>query len=163
MRNEKSSLYLCQLLVLIFSGVLIAVDVAGYWLVQWFLSWTRYQFVWLLGLNRYPMGTNLPFAVLFLVSLYAASVPAYIALYKMMRLLKNIDKEEIFVLQNVQILNVLAKCCMAVAIICLVSSLYYVVYLFVAVAAAFMMLLLKVIKNVFQRACTMQSELDFTI
>lgn len=163
MRNEKSSLYLCQLLVLIFSGVLVAVDVAGYWLVQWFLSWTRYQFVWFLGLHRYPLGENLPFAFLFLLSLYAASVPAYIALYKMMRLLKNIDKEEIFVLQNVQILNVLATCCMAVAIICLVSSLYYVVYLFVAVAAAFMMLLLKVIKHVFQRACAMQSELDFTI
>ena len=53
--------------------------------------------------------------------------------------------------------------CFAVAAVCLASSLYYQLFLLVAACAAFMGLLLRVIKNVFVRARELKEENDFTI
>ena len=41
--DAVGSLAISQLLVKVFLGVLVGVDVAAYWLVEWFLSWTRYR------------------------------------------------------------------------------------------------------------------------
>ena len=43
------------------------------------------------------------------------------------------------------------------------NSKYYLPFLLVAVTAAFMMLIVRVVKNVFQQAIEMKSELDLTI
>lgn len=147
-----SSLALSQLLVKVFLGVLVGVDVAAYWLVEWFLSWTRYR-----------LTEAMPYQILFLITLYAASIPAYLALYRLYRLLANLDKGQVFVSQNVDCLAALSRCCWAVAVICLVSSFYYLPYLLVMVAAAFMALILRIVQNVFRQACEMKDELDLTV
>ena len=105
--DAVGSLAISQLLVKIFLGVLVGVDVAAYWLVEWFLSWTRYRLV-----------GDLPWQALFLLTIYAASIPAYFALYRLYRLLANLDKGQVFVEQNVTCLAVLSRCCWAVAAIC---------------------------------------------
>ena len=50
-----------------------------------------------------------------------------------------------------------------VAAICLASALYYLPYLLVMVAAAFMALILRIVQNVFRQACEMKDELDLTV
>ena len=104
--DAVGSLAISQLLVKVFLGVLVGVDVAAYWLVEWFLSWTRYR-----------LTADLPWQALFLLTLYAASIPAYFALYRLYRLLANLDKGQVFVEQNVTCLAVLSRCCWVVAAI----------------------------------------------
>ena len=150
--DAVGSLAISQLLVKIFLGVLVGVDVAAYWLVEWFLSWTRYR-----------LTGDRPWQALFLLTIYAASIPAYFALYRLYRLLANLDNGQVFVEQNVICLAVLSRCCWAVAAICLASALYYLPYLMVMVAAAFMALILRIVQNVFRQACEMKDELDLTV
>ena len=146
------SLALSQILVKLFFVVLVAADVTGYWLVEWFLSWTRYR-----------LTEQIPYSLLFLATIYAASIPAYLALYRLHRLLANLNKGQVFVEQNVRCLAALSRCCWAVAAICLVSAFYYLPYLLVLVAAAFMALILRIVENVFRQACEMKDELDLTV
>jgi len=150
--DAVGSLAISQLLVKIFLGVLVGVDVAAYWLVEWFLSWTRYR-----------LAEDLPWQALFLFTLYAVSIPAYFALYRLYRLLANLDRGQVFVEQNVACLAALSRCCWVVAVICLASALYYLPYLMVMVAAAFMALILRIVQNVFRQACEMKDELDLTV
>ena len=150
--DAVGSLAISQLLVKIFLGVLVGVDVAAYWLVEWFLSWTRYR-----------LTGDLPWQALFLLTIYAASIPAYFALYRLYRLLANLDEGQVFVEQNVTCLAVLSRCCWVVVAICLASALYYLPYLMVMVAAAFMALILRIVQNVFRQACEMKDELDLTV
>ena len=47
--------------------------------------------------------------------------------------------------------------------VCLVSCLYYLPFIAVAIAAGFMALIVRIIKNIFQQAIDMKAELDLTI
>lgn len=152
MWNEKNSLALSKLLVGFFFITTMGCDAAGFWLVKWFLSWTRYRLV-----------MELPYQALFMASLYALSIPAYWVLYQLYHLLVNIEKEKVFVQQNVHCLRAISWSCAAAALVCLVSAAYYLPYLLVMMAAAFMALILRIVKNVFERACLMQNELDLTV
>ena len=138
--DAVGSLAISQLLVKVFLGVLVGVDVAAY-----------------------RLTADLPWQALFLLTLYAASIPAYFALYRLYRLLANLDKGQVFVEQNVTCLAVLSRCCWVVAAFCLASALYYLPYLLVMVAAAFMALILRIVQNVFRQACEMKDELDLTV
>ena len=53
--------------------------------------------------------------------------------------------------------------CVWVALICLAGCVCYPPFVFVAIAAAFMALIVRIVKNVFQQAISMKSELDLTI
>ena len=89
---------------------------------------------------------------LFLVSTYTAAVPAAAALYGLWRLLRNISEGEVFIPENVSILRLLSWCCIAAGLVCLFSALYYMPFLIVSAAAAFVGLILRVVKNVFAEA-----------
>ena len=47
--------------------------------------------------------------------------------------------------------------------LCLVSCLYYLPFIAVAIAAGFMALIVRIVKNIFQQAIDMKAELDLTI
>ncbi|NLB53899.1 MAG: DUF2975 domain-containing protein, partial [Syntrophomonadaceae bacterium] len=53
--------------------------------------------------------------------------------------------------------------CFLGAVIALVSVFYYNSWLFVAVAAAFMGLIVRVLKNVFAQAVELKNESDYTV
>lgn len=152
MWTEKNSIALSQISVKVFLGILVGCDVAGWWLVDWFLNWPRY----------FPMN-DLLHRVLFLITLYAASVPAYCLLFCLARLLGNISEGQVFIPQNVRALRSAGWCCVAAALVCLASCFYYIPFLAVAVAAAFMALIIRIIKNVFEQAIGMKAELDLTV
>lgn len=98
-----------------------------------------------------------------MVVLYLCCLPALAALFALDRLLTNIKKDEIFVEPNVRYLRIISWCCFAVAIFLACAVYYYLVFLAVAIVAAFFGLILRVVKNVIQRAMIIKAENDFTI
>ena len=93
--------------------------------------------------------------------LYGGRAPA--ALYGLWRLLRNISEGEVFIPENVSILRLLSWCCIAAGLVCLFSALYYMPFLIVSAAAAFVGLILRVVKNVFAEAVRLKDENDYTI
>ena len=85
------------------------------------------------------------------------------ALYGLWRLLRNISEGEVFIPENVSILRLLSWCCIAAGLVCLFSALYYMPFLIVSAAAAFVGLILRVVKNVFAEAVRLKDENDYTI
>ncbi|MEG1782144.1 MAG: DUF2975 domain-containing protein [Oscillospiraceae bacterium] len=97
------------------------------------------------------------------LSVYCLSLPAFLALYNLYRLLDNIDKQLVFTQGNVSILRSLSWLCILAGVISLVSSLYYLPFLIVGILAAFVGLILRVVKNVFCEAVQLKADNDFTI
>lgn len=93
--------------------------------------------------------TSVPFAGGLLVCLYC--------------LLHNIGKNNIFTDKNVTFLRIASWCCFAAAIIYGVCSFRYLPAILISLAAAFMGLILRVIKNVFEQAIMIKNENDYTI
>lgn len=143
-KDRSISLSLCC--VWIFAAILLAADISGYWLVDWF-TWFR--------------DTD-EFIVL-LCSLYGASVFAWVCLWCLRTLLRNIRIDLVFVTENVTILRRISWCCAGASVIFLAGTPFYLPLFIPAAAAAFMMLIVRVVKNVFQKACGMKDELDLTI
>lgn len=102
-------------------------------------------------------------STLALASFYSLMVPTAVALWSLYRLLHNISREQVFVEANVRCLRVLSWACYLAASICLLSAAYYIPFLFVALMAGFMGLILRVVKNVFAEAVALKQENDYTI
>ena len=98
-----------------------------------------------------------------MVILYVCCIPAMVALICLDRLLANIKREEIFTDKNVKLLRIISWCCFAVSIIFACAGKYYLLFIAAAIAAAFIGLILRVVKNVIERAKEIKSENDFTI
>ena len=94
---------------------------------------------------------------------YAFCVPAYVALIFLDRLLVAIKKGEVFTVKNVRFLRGISWCCFAAAGILLVSGLVSIVFVALAILAAFFGLILRVVKNLFAAAVALKDENDYTI
>lgn len=99
----------------------------------------------------------------FLLTVYACCVPALYALYCLDRLLANIKKKEIFIEKNVKFLRRISWCCFAVSALILIAALSSFLLFIGAIAAAFMGLILRVVKNVIEQAMILKDENDLTI
>lgn len=99
----------------------------------------------------------------FYVFFYPCATFGYVALYALYKLLNNIRKEEIFIQPNVKYLRVISWCCFIVSILTFIGGFFYLPLLFVAVAASFVGLLLRIVKNVMQSAVEISEENDLTI
>lgn len=102
-------------------------------------------------------------AALFMATIYTSAVPLGIILWSLYRMIGRIGEEQIFSEENVRCLRLISWMCFTVAAVCLVSTAYYVFFLIVAACAAFMGLLIRVIKNVFERAREIKEENDYTV
>ena len=71
--------------------------------------------------------------------------------------------QRIFVQNNVKLLRILSYCCFAVTVIFIFFGIYTYVSLAIALAAAFMGLILRVLKNVFSKAVELREENDLTV
>jgi len=100
---------------------------------------------------------------LFLCCFYPSVPFAYLTLYSLLRLLFNIQGEKIFILQNVSYLRRISWSCIAVFLITLVGGIFYLPFLFVSVAAGFVGIMLRVVKNVMQSAAEIKTENELTI
>lgn len=149
--NESRSIKLSRVLVLLFFIALLACDIGGWWLVQFICEMLVHRNHGLAG------------GYVLLACLYLCSVPAYLLLYDMNRLLRNIQAARVFLPANVRLLRRISWCCFAAALICLVGAPVWYSLLIVTVAAAFVGLIVRIVKNVFEQAILMKDELDYTV
>lgn len=146
--SKNSSVRLSQICVAVFALLLLALDVGCYRFVGWFI-----------GLRAMSWQSG----VLMMVTIYVCSVFGWLVLVRLWQLLRNIRDTRVFVRENVRILRIVSWCCAVVGAICLLSAFYYLPFGLVGVAALFMALIVRIVKNVFQQAIDMKDDLDLTI
>ena len=113
----------------------------------------------LLDFGGKPEG-QLPY---FLAVIYLGAVPAAGALWELWQLLGRISRGSVFVPDNVRSLRRLSWYCLSGGILCLVGGFFFWSLCLVGVAALFIALILRVVKNVFAEAVAIKEENDFTI
>lgn len=155
MWNRKRSVTLSIIVCFAFTVILTAGLFLGPWAVN---MWFGIYRGWKEG------GVALKtITTLFCACYYPSSVFAYITLYSLLKLLFNIKKGDIFITANAKYLRRISWCCFAVAAITFVGGIFYVPFGFIAIAAAFVGLMLRVVKNVMQNAVEIKTENELTI
>ncbi|NMA25538.1 MAG: DUF2975 domain-containing protein [Clostridiales bacterium] len=147
MWNDKKSIVLSRICVIVFMILLAASAVFAPWLVARTFSYTVKE-----GWDKW-----------FLVTIYAGCIPAALLLVSLYCLLRRIELGGVFIQKNVDALRHISWYCFTGAAISAVSALYYLPWIMVAVAAAFVALIVRVVKNVFARAVSLQDDVDHTI
>ena len=95
---------------------------------------------------------------------YLCAVLAFGMLFSLYKFLRRIKAGQIFVPANVTALRRISWCCVGAAVLCLPAWVgIYLPFAFLGVAAAFMALIVRVLKNAFEQAVRMKDELDLTI
>jgi hypothetical protein len=100
---------------------------------------------------------------LFLLTIYAGAIPAGALLIIFNIFLSRIGNGIVFARENIRSLRQISWCCFIGAVICILSALYYLPWLAIGVAAAFMGLIVRVVKNVFSKAVSLQDDAELTI
>ena len=146
--TKDRSITLSIVCIYVFAAILLAADIFCYRLTGWFIRLRG--MLWQQGVGM-------------MVTVYVCSVFAWIALYELLRLLRALRRGEVFVGKNVRAMRIVSWCCAGVAVMCLVSVIWYLPFVLVAIAAGFMCLIVRIVKNAFQQAVAMKDELDLTI
>ena len=146
--TKDRSITLSFIFIAVFALILLTADIFCHPITKWFIH--------LRGM-RWQQGVGI------MGTVYVCSIFAWIVLVGMYKLLKNLRRAEVFVEANVRIMRSVSWCCVGAAVTCLVSMIWYVPFVFVAIAAGFMALIVRIVKNVFQQAIVMKDELDLTI
>ena len=158
MWNSKQSAMLSIVVCWVCVAILTAFLIAGPWLIGlWFIGY----YGWGVEDELYQRALQL-----YYVSFYPCAAFGYVTLYSLIRLLTNIRRGDVFTLRNVAYLRRISWCCFAVAAIALTVAILYVdivPFLLVAGAAAFVGLMLRVVKNVMQQAVEIREENELTI
>ena len=150
--SNEQSIRLSRGCVWLFMILLAALDLGCYWAVDWFI-----------GTRPVLLGFGLREGLLMMSTIYLCSAPAWVLLINLHRLLGALAAGRVFVPANVARLRRVSWCCTAACLLCLASAFYYLPWLLVAVAAGFMALIVRIVKNCFAQAAAMKDELDFTI
>lgn len=151
--TESRSIRLSKVMVYLFAAAMVLCDVFGWKLVQLLLYAAGGAGHWVPWQGGYAL----------LACLYLCSVPAYVLLYSMNRLLNNIQQEKVFLAENVVLLRRVSWCCLSAAVVCMAGALFFPSLLIVVLAASFVGLIVRIVKNVFEQAIRMKDELDFTV
>jgi len=155
MWNRKRSVSLSLAACLVFLVILTAGLFFGPWAIKaWFSAFRGWEE------DGAAMARILK---LTMACYYPCAVFAYVTLYSLLRLLWNIKKDAIFVTPNVKYLRCISWCCFAVAFITLLGGTQYLPFLFMTIAAAFVGLMLRVVKNVMESAVAIKAENELTI
>jgi len=149
MWNDKKSLMLSKICVLIFMALLIVCAICAPWMI-----------------GRLRSMSSAAFAAgraLFLITVYTGAVPAAGLLISLYVLLHRIGTGRVFIKENTTSLRQISWCCLAGAAISIASAFYYLPWAAIGVAAAFMGIIVRVVKNVVAKAVSLQDEADLTV
>lgn len=149
MWNDRKSIILSQVCVKIFMVLYLAALLSAPFFVRGYVA-----------LRQMDSAFMIP---ALLTTLYLCAPPAGKLLWDLHRLLSNISHDNIFIDDNVALLRSISWCCITAGLICFFSSIYYIIFLFLAIAAAFMGLIIRVMKNIIRQAVLLKAENDFTI
>ncbi len=98
-----------------------------------------------------------------LVTLYCAVPAAAVALVCLDKLLGNVRREQPFTESSVKYLRIISWCCYVEAVVFIYFATLRHFAILVVLGFAFVGLILRVVKNVFQQAVILREENDYTI
>ena len=98
-----------------------------------------------------------------LFSFYLCILIGFYILIIFMKLIKNIENNNVFTMENIKYLRYLSWASFIISIICFISSFYFYLWSFGIFISFFMGMILRVIKNVFEQAILIKEENDFTV
>ena len=98
-----------------------------------------------------------------LITFYVCAAFGFVILFVLNKLIKNIGSEKVFIDENVKLLKILSYCCFAIAVVTLIFARFRILVFVITFAAAFIGLILRVIKNCFTEAIRLREENDFTM
>ena len=148
--NENKSIQLSRVCVVAFMVLLAAADVGGIWIGPWYAARSH--------VSRFRENKEL-----FLAIIYGLSALGWVLLVSLHRLLRNMKRGIVFDRANVKELRHTSWCCFGACAVCLASTAYYLPFAAIAIAAGFVGLIVRIIKNTFEQAIAMKDELDFTV
>lgn len=97
------------------------------------------------------------------ICFYSSAIFAATILYCLIKLLLNIKKNCIFISENAKYLKIVSWCCFLIAIITLGGGIFYMPLLSIAAAGGFTGVLLRVLKNVMEKAIEIKEDNELTI
>lgn len=98
-----------------------------------------------------------------IAAFYICCPAAWLALISIIKLLKNILKDDIFSEKSVRLLRRLSRCCTFVSLVSLVTMFFSGVFYVFFLGAGLMSLILTVLKSVMARAIEIKQENELTI
>lgn len=146
MYDSLVSAKLTRLITWTFSVLLFLLMIFADLLLKWFFGSGRQETI-----------------IVILITFYICCPAAWCALFSIHRLCTNIIHKEVFILKNVSYMRTLSWCCAFVALTCFVAGFFYVPFFVFSLGAAFMMLILRVLKNVMAAATKIKCENELTI
>lgn len=148
MWTKSKSMMLTRVTVILFMALLIVGAVLLPLLLQWYITH-----------RGMPEENFLPMLILG----WLCVPPAFVALLCMHKILRNIQKEQIFTKGNVRLFRVLSWCCFIAALPLLFYGFLNIITVFFAAILAFIALLLRVAKNMLETAVELKAENDLTV
>lgn len=148
-KSVTLSLIACFLVGLVLVFLLFS---APYLLVEYFM-----------GFRNMSLGIATGLTTVICYCFYPSAIFAFGAIYSLIKLLFNLKKGDIFIRKNSNYLRIISWCCIAVFFITLAGGFFYYPLFFVSVAAGFVGLILRVVKNVMHSAVIIREENDLVV
>ena len=153
--NSKKSIILTKFCILALMVISVIMMFYGRYLISRFLSMT--------GGAKINISKELSLYIITFIS-YMLGIIAQVTLFCMLKFVTNLEKDLVFIPQNIKWLRFISYGCLSAGLLLIiVTVVYHKLYLIFSLAALFMMLIVRVIKNAFEQAVKMKEELDLTI
>lgn len=145
---KKGSIVLANIFVILCMLSVVVLAAFAFPVADWYVNWR---------------GINPLLKAVIPVAYYICAVPALIALFCLMLLLRNISREHIFHNANSRLMGIVSLCCIAVAIATAVATYWYLPFVFVTAAMVFIFLIVRIVRGCFIAAITLREENELTI
>ena len=153
--NSKRSIILTKFCILALMLVSVIMMFCGKYLISRFLILT--------GGAKIDISNEFSFYIITFIS-YMLGIIALLTLFCMLRFIVNLENDLVFVPQNIKWLRFISYGCHSAGLLLIIATVvYHKLFLVLSLAALFMMLIVRVIKNAFEQAVEMKEELDLTI
>ena len=153
--NSKRSIILTKFCILTLMLVSVIMMFYGKYLISRFLILT--------GGAKIDISNEFSFYIITFIS-YMLGIIALLTLFCMLRFIVNLENDLVFVPQNIKWLRFISYGCLSAGLLLIIATVvYHKLFLVLSLAALFMMLIVRVIKNAFEQAVKMKEELDLTI
>ena len=155
MWTKDKSLFLSRILTLTAAGVCIFVAFFIPTIAEWYHYMMTVEVAGIL--DRDTM--ELPMCI----TMYLCDALALAALWNLHIPLRNISRDEVFIPKNTSCLRRISWICMAAGAALIIFGLWSSIFAFIGMVAIMFGLIMRVLKNVFEKAVEIKSENDFTI
>lgn len=98
-----------------------------------------------------------------LYTFYLCAIPIGLVLFSMAKLLRNIEKEQIFIEENSRILSCISICCVVLCLLTLAAAYHYLPFALIAIAMIFIALIVRVVQRCMLAGTLLKEENNLTI